>query len=182
MTAEALAKGVRFITPAPAPGHTLPSELQPSHLVCISFVAKIPACVHVSPTVNNVTEINSGGSGHPIITLPLYLISELVSMVKVYPKASHQIIIFSLGSAAQTTIQPTPSCSQNGLIKRLAEDLVSPGACSPQTESQLLSELCVFMPVLAVLLIIEIFGNKQHLLSFQLIILTCLFFCCCQGT
>lgn len=128
--------------------------------------------VHVSPTLDNITEINSGGSGHPIITPPLYLISVLVSMAMAYPKASHQIIIFSLGSAAWTTIQPTPPSSQVGLIKRLAEDFVSPGARLPQTESQLVSEPCVFTLVLAVLLIIEIFEDKQHLLLFQLLILT----------
>lgn len=133
---------------------------------------KKSACEHVLPALDDITEINSGGSGHPMITSPLNLIYVLVTMVMAYPKASHQIIIFSLGLVVRTTIQPTPLCSQTGLIKRLAADLVSPGSRSPPTESQLLSELCVFTVVLAVLLIIEIFGNKQHVSSFQLLIWT----------
>ncbi len=133
---------------------------------------KKSACVHVLPTLDDITEINSGGSGHPTITSPFHLMSVLVTMVMAYPKVADQIIIFSLGSVVQTTIQPTPLRSQTSLIKHLAADLVSPGSRSPPTKSQLLSELCVFTAVLAVLLIIEIFGNKQHLLSFQLLIWT----------
>lgn len=37
---------------------------------------KRSACVHVLPTLDSITEINSGGSGHPMITSPLHLISE----------------------------------------------------------------------------------------------------------
>lgn len=122
--------------------------------------------MHVLPTLDDTTEINSGGSGHPMITSPLHLISELVAMVMAFPKDSHQIIIFSLGSAARAGVQPTPQCDQTGLIKSLALDLVSPGFRSPPTGTHFLSELCVFTVVLAVLLITEIFGNKQHLLIF----------------
>lgn len=46
-------------------------------------------------------------SGHSVITSHLCLISEFVTMVMAYPKASQQIIIFSLGLAVQTAVQPT---------------------------------------------------------------------------
>eukprot|EP00064_Thunnus_orientalis_P013807 superscaffoldBa00002303_g13847 len=61
---------------------------------------------------------------------------EQVTMVMAYPKASHQIIIFSPDLAMQPVVQPTPPCSQTGLIKRLDADLVSPGSRSRLTESQ----------------------------------------------
>lgn len=71
--------------------------------------------------------------GQDILWLHPLFISESVTMVIASPKASHQIIIFSLDSAAQTAVQPTPPCSQTALIKRLAMDLVSPGSRSPPT-------------------------------------------------
>lgn len=119
---------------------------------------------------DDITEINSGGSGHPMITSasPSHLLVWLPWWWPT-PQPPHQIIIFSLGSEARAGVQPTPPCSQTGLIKRFAADLVSPGSCSPPTESQLLSERCVFTAVLAVLLITEVFGDKQYLLSFQLL-------------
>lgn len=58
---------------------------------------KKSTCANVLPKLDDIIEIYSGRSGHPMITSPLHFISELVTMVMTYPKASHQIIIFFPG-------------------------------------------------------------------------------------
>lgn len=81
--------------------------------------------MHVLPTVDDIAEINSGGSGHPMIAFPLDLIPELVAMVIAYT-ASHQSIF-----SAHTAVQPTLPCTQTGWIKRTAADLLFPGLSCP---------------------------------------------------
>lgn len=112
--------------------------------------------MHVSLTVDDIAEINSGGSGHPVIAFPLHLISESVTMVTAYPTASHQIVIF-LSGARQCTPPPSPLFHGAKLPKSNA---------SPPAKSQLLSELCVYTVVLAVLFIMEIFGSKPMTLLY----------------
>lgn len=107
------------------------SDLQPPHTVCISRKRK-SAGSPLLPSPDTMSDVNSGESGHPVIAAPLHLISELVTRATKpptpqSPKASHQIIIFSLGSMQRdaATIKPTA-----GLIKRLAVDLLSPGSAA----------------------------------------------------